>query len=579
MVRSKRLVLVLLALAAIGAAGCRTDPGSPSDRPDAGEAPGPGLDASRVATDAASGLDSGPVGSAPDASAQADAASAGPDAAAPGPDAGVCEGNEDFEIGAGTYDLTGPAAELGMMGYSQVAQKTAGIHTRLRSRAFVIGSPCNGQRAVFVSADLGMVFQGVEQEVFRRLRETFGGLYTEQNVFLSATHTHSGPGGYSYYALYDLSVLGFNPQNFDAIVEGLYQSIARAHANLAPGRIFVAEGDLLDTSINRSRAAYDKNPQVERDRYPYDLDKRMTLLRLQTLAGDEIGLVDWFGVHATSMGNKNRLISGDNKGYASYRFEREKGTDYSAARSFVAAFAQATAGDSSPNIFGGEDGGGADDFESTALSGEKQLAKARELYAAASEPLRGAVDSRHVYVKMDAVDVPASLTDGTPHVTCPAAMGLSAIAGAEDGPGYGVEGASCEVVALLLPGLMCTPVQTECQAEKPIVLETGTKKPVPYTPAVLPFQLVRLGSLALVGSPFEVTTTAARRIRETVAPTLATLGVTRVIVAGPVNAYSSYVTTREEYSTQNYEGASTHFGPWQLVAVQQIYDRLAVAMQ
>lgn len=33
-----------------------------------------------------------------------------------------------------------------------------------------------------------------------------------------------------------------------------------------------------------------------------------------------------------------------------------------------------------------------------------------------------------------------------------------------------------------------------------------------------------------------------------------------VVVAGPSNTYSHYITTREEYSIQRYEGASTIYG-------------------
>lgn len=34
-----------------------------------------------------------------------------------------------------------------------------------------------------------------------------------------------------------------------------------------------------------------------------------------------LGMLSFFAVHATSMNNSNRLISGDNKGYASLLFE------------------------------------------------------------------------------------------------------------------------------------------------------------------------------------------------------------------------------------------------------------------
>src|SRR5215510_12893158 len=50
--------------------------------------------------------------------------------------AGACAGNTHFQVGSGIHDITGPAAELGMMGYGRLDQKTAGIHLRLWARAF-----------------------------------------------------------------------------------------------------------------------------------------------------------------------------------------------------------------------------------------------------------------------------------------------------------------------------------------------------------------------------------------------------------------------------------------------------------
>lgn len=47
-----------------------------------------------------------------------------------------------------------------------------------------------------------------------------------------------------------------------------------------------------------------------------------------------------------------------------------------------------------------------------------------------------------------------------------------------------------------------------------------------------------------------------------------------VVVAGPANTYSHYVTTREEYGVQRYEGASTIYGPSTLEAYQDIFTKL-----
>ena len=216
-----------------------------------------------------------------------------------------------------------------------------------------------------MTADLGIVTQAIKQKVAERLQQRFGGIYSDNNVLISATHTHSGPGGFSHYALYNLTVMGYDETNFNAIVEGIVQSVVRAHTNLAPGTIKIARGDLLGASINRSSSAYTKNPANERSQYEFDTDKTMTVLKMERLDGSEIGTINWFPVHATSMGNDNLLIGGDNKGYAAYLFEKLKGTGYTQPDTFIAAFAQGNEGDVSPNIFGGTDGGGADDFEST----------------------------------------------------------------------------------------------------------------------------------------------------------------------------------------------------------------------
>ena len=48
----------------------------------------------------------------------------------------------------------------------------------------------------------------------------------------------------------------------------------------------------------------------------------MQILKLVDTEGNPLGVISWFAVHCTSMNNTNRLISGDNKGYASYLFEQ-----------------------------------------------------------------------------------------------------------------------------------------------------------------------------------------------------------------------------------------------------------------
>jgi hypothetical protein len=57
--------------------------------------------------------------------------------------------------------------------------------------------------------------------VLARLKSLYGDLYTEQNVMLSGSHTHSTPGGYMQNLLFDLSILGFVRQTFVALMAGI----------------------------------------------------------------------------------------------------------------------------------------------------------------------------------------------------------------------------------------------------------------------------------------------------------------------------------------------------------------------
>lgn len=44
-----------------------------------------------------------------------------------------------------------------------------------------------------------------------------------------------------------------------------------------------------------------------------------------------------------------------------------------------------------------------------------------------------------------------------------------------------------------------------------------------------------------------------------------------VVIAGPANTYGHYVTTREEYGIQRYEGASTLYGPCKFNELHRVY--------
>lgn len=566
--------------------------------------------------------------------------------------AGACSGNQDFRFGSGLYDITGPVANTGGSGWESPTQVFSGLHQRQYARAYAIESPCNGKRVMFLSADIGLMYGSLRLGVLDAIAADaeLAPHYNGDNLMLSATHTHSGPAGYSHHEAGNALHLGYDPLVYETLVNGMVEAIRLAHANVeahpeaAPIRLAI--GELLDANLNRSKPAFAMNAETERNEFlnargePVDVNKRVVQLNLVRESGSAVGIVNWFGVHPTTIGPTQSLVSSDNKGFASLGFERLMKTRYEAAPgadTFVAAFAQTDEGDASPNLFIEEfphpdpaRGGGVDDFESNAIAGTKQLAAALKLYTQGAA-LSGGIDYRFFNVQMNQIEVTdpvvlASLQhppelDTANKRTCAAALGVSFPAGAEDGPSpLSVEGITCDaspqlmqdvvndfgalasfklpttlVSTLLLCNVSTLPLlDLGCHAEKPVLIPVNLGEaaggaldsvlaPLGLTTnfetPVLPFQLFRIGNLAIVGLPWEVTTMSARRLRKTVLDVLAPVGVDTVVIAGLTNDFTHYLTTREEYASQQYEGASSVFGPWTLAAVQQETRKLALALR
>lgn len=506
----------------------------------------------------------------------------------------------DYYVGVGRYDVTGPIAEVNMMGYAVPSQIAHGLHMRLYSRAFIFSDVEKKKRVVFVSIDSGMMSQAVKLGVVKKLKEKYGDLYDERNVVLSGTHSHSGPAGFFQFLLFEVTSLGFIAQSTNSFVDGIVKSIDMAHDNMHPSRVRMMSGDTHDANINRSPSAYLHNPESERKKYNFNTEQEMTVLKIQsTDTNEDFGFVTWYPVHGTSMNNTNELISSDNKGRASTLYEKMMRKD--GKTNFVAAFAQANLGDVSPNTAGPicidsgracdfehstcgfpprvqnciAFGPGKDMFESTDMIGQRQLDSAKYIAGnLTGEFLKGEVSYSHQYVDMTKEEV--TLDDGSKATTCKPAMGYSFAAGTTDGPGAFnfvqsmTEGTPLWHLATELIGkIVCSTAPTQadfdCHLPKPVLLPTGfMDRPYPWHPSIVDVQLLRVGQLIIAAVPGEFTTMAGRRLKDAIREKAVKLGMpstTKVVIAGLSNVYTHYITTLEEFGAQRYEGGSTIYGP------------------
>jgi neutral ceramidase len=521
---------------------------------------------------------------------------------------------DQYLVGVGKADITGPVVEINFMGYADPGQTGTGLRQRLYSRAFIVGDMVQPRdRFVYLVLDTQSGDTAVRHGVLEALKDSGEeyALYGQHNVAVTGTHSHSGPGAWLNYLLPQVTSKGFNKPSYQAIVDGAVASIKQAHQYLAPGHLQVGTIDVKNANINRSPYAYLANPAKERKRYQDDVDKTMSLLRLShsSPTGEkDIGVFTWFAVHGTSMLGNNTLVTGDNKGVAATLFEHSLEDP-----SFVAGFSQANVGDTSPNVLGaycesGEQQGQMCDFK-TSLCGNKtqpchgrgpyfgrddagtasafeigrrQFEAARTLFddTSAFKPVRGkVVKSLHQFADLSNYEF--KLPNGTAVRTCPAAMGYSFAAGTSDGPGaFDFKQAQpndphanplWKAIGYRLHSPNDT--QKECQREKVILLDVGeSKTPYDWSPNIVDVQLLRVGQFFIIVSPGEATTMSGRRWRDAI-KTSAKSSLTDlesetpfVVLGGPANTYTHYITTPEEYSIQRYEGASTLYGPWTLDA-------------
>ena len=523
----------------------------------------------------------------------------------------------DYLLGVGKADITGPVVEINLMGYADTDQAGSGLRQRVYCRAFIVGSLMqNSSRVLYLVLDTLSGDTAIRHGILQRVKDLGPEyeVYTKDNVAVTGTHSHSGPGAWLNYLLPQITSLGFHKDSYEAIVNGSILAIQRAHESLTPGFLSFGQQAIAEGNINRSPYSYLQNPKDERAHYASDVDKNLTLLKFEKASdGQPLGILSWFPVHGTSLYQNNTLVTGDNKGVAAYLLEKSL-----KARNpdFVAGFSQSNVGDTSPNTLGAfcEDTGLACSFNDSTCGGRSEPCHGRGPYFQQADQgtkscfeigkrqmvaARNLIDSDnlqrippstmsffHRYVNLSSFAFTSPFNRSQTLKTCSAALGYGFAGGTTDGPGrfdfaQGTNDTD-NSPALKNPlwkvarGALHPPSdeQIACQSPKPILLDVGNAHtPYTWTPNIVDIQLLRIGPLIIIVSPGEATTMSGRRWKvalASAAPSVLNIDSPIVVLGGPANTYAHYIATEEEYSVQRYEGASTLYGPHTLAAYMNL---------
>ncbi len=206
-----------------------------------------------------------------------------------------------------------------------------GILDPIRAKAMALID--GDRRLLFISLDVVAVPPDLHDAIVRAVAPLG---FSRDTVVISATHTHSGPGGVTHSWLWTLVVMdAFRRQAHDAVVSGALAAARRALAEAEPASLstvtFSANG------LQRSR---------QHDRWFFDPSVNVLLAR-STATNRWFGAMVNMAIHGTALQGDNLRFSADVPGAIERSLERELKAP--------ALFVNGAVGDVSP-LLAGTDG-------------------------------------------------------------------------------------------------------------------------------------------------------------------------------------------------------------------------------
>lgn len=190
--------------------------------------------------------------------------------------------------------------DIPLAGYSRRGGKIAqGVLDLPGVRAVVFKN--SDREVALVSIDILIVDEYLYEAVHNRLASRFPSM----QLFLTATHTHAGPGAYGKRFAEKISMGHYESRVFDAIVEGIVQTVDAARQNLQRDiRISLKQVSAGDWIHNRMYAEGREGVQL-------------SVITLRTGSSTEpLAVILHFAAHPTVLGADNFLFSADYPGAA-----------------------------------------------------------------------------------------------------------------------------------------------------------------------------------------------------------------------------------------------------------------------
>jgi neutral ceramidase len=485
-------------------------------------------------------------------------------------------------VGTARADISMPPGAA-MFGHALDARIAEGYWTRNYCRVFYFETAL-GHKLALIPCDLPAVSALLQRAVAEKVAPA---LHASQ-IMITATHSHAGVGHFfgssQYTSMFSSRLPGYDEELLLALTARIAEAVERARSTARPARIsWHHRYDFWGFTRNRSLAAFLLNRPRYTPPHAYPgcaapgcpphtadleaVDPSLHVLRIEAFdpsspakPAEPIGSLSFFAMHPTVVHSFYKYFGGDTSAVVSRHVEREL------RREACALDVQTCARDIDPlhGVINTNEGdispvwSRGDIDEAVAVGSAVGRFVWQTHLMPAPKQAKPLIDSRYIEVDMRGAEF---RDDGAALKICDAGkLGQGVAAGGSD---------HRTTVAPVPMFDRAPPVDFEiedCHAPKrPLLGGVGSfmMSREGVFPNRLPLAIAQVDEVALSFVPGELTVTAGSRLNQRVlAETANYPGRPKyALVAGLANEYIQYVATEEEYQLQDYEGASTLYGP------------------
>lgn len=245
--------------------------------------------------------------------------------------------------GAARAEITPDPAKyrVPLAGYGARMGKPAnGIHDPLYAKVLVLKD--GGRQMALITCNLRSITPELKRLVIEKIAAQG---FSPDNVFMSASHTHSGPSMFPE-RFWQMQFGKYDPVIMDVMSAAIAKAVTDAVAGAAPVKVAFAETTAPGFAQNR-RWEYDTDARIAAGESPL-INESMWLMRLDKQDGSTLAVLTHFATHPTILGADNMLISADWPG----AFQREMENQFPGA---VALYMNGAEGDQAPKGAQGAD--------------------------------------------------------------------------------------------------------------------------------------------------------------------------------------------------------------------------------